>query len=271
MSKKLALETIKAALAANSNKAIDLARTISPGFNLEAIAKMPVSSKAKQAPIAKSFLELANKEADPRLKQQVFSNYLTAHPDLIKKSGATNYDELTEAAYKKLSQETKDQYDAMTGSGVKVSWDPTGEKGYKSSQEMLQDALGNNNLVVYQGGELHPLLGQEGNDKFRAVHDYFGHGTTGSSFGPKGEELAYGAHSQMYSPLARLAAASETRGQNSVVNYSGLNDELIKKMAELKAQGRFDEAAELGKQWKYAPQEPLILPHEYLDLNFTGN
>lgn len=253
-----------------TKKAIELAKKIAPDFSLEAISKMPVSSAAKQKPIASSFLELANPNVDPKVQAKIFADYLQHNPELIKKSGATNYNELTEAAYKKLSEETKNQFDEMVGSGVKIHWDPTGEKGYRSSKDMLEDALGNNNLVVYQGGELHPLLGQEGNDKFRAVHDYFGHGTTGSSFGPKGEELAYGAHSQMYSPLARLAAASETRGQNSVVNYSGINDELIKKMAELKAQGRFDEAAELGKQWQYAPQKPLILPHKFLDLEYNG-
>jgi hypothetical protein len=74
-----------------------------------------------------------------------------------------------------------------------------------------------------------PLLGDSGfeisgqpatiNDIFRAVHDYFGHVKEGVGFRADGEENAWRAHSAMYSPLARRAMTSETRGQNSWVNY----------------------------------------------------
>ena len=250
---------------------IKLAKQIAPKFNLEAIKNMPVSSAIKQTPIAKAFQALSSENVDPKVKQKIFEQYLATHPDLVKKSGATNYDELTQAAYEKMRKETKDQYDLMTGSGVKLSWDPTGQKGYKSSADMLKDIAENKHLTVFQGGEPHPLIPAEANEQFRAVHDYFGHGTSGSSFGPKGEELAYGAHSQMYSPLARLAAAAETRGQNSFVNYSGINDELIKKMNEARAKGASaEELQQLGQQWQYAPQKGLILPPEQVDINYKG-
>lgn len=251
--------------------ALDLAKQIAPKFSAEAIQNMPVSSAAKQLPVAKAFQMLSAENVDPAIKSKIFKEYVSQHPGLIKKSGATNYDELTQAAYEKLLKETKDQYDLMTGAGVKVDWDPTGAKGYKNSAEMLKDAAENKHLTVFQGGEPHPLLPGQANEQFRAVHDYFGHGTTGSSFGPKGEELAYGAHSQMYSPLARLAAAAETRGQNSFVNYSGINEDLIKKMNEARARGASpEELQQLGQQWQYAPQKGLILPPEQVDINYKG-
>ena len=64
----------------------------------------------------------------------------------------------------------------------------------------------------------HPL-GNEFNDQFRAVHDFFGHLATGRGQSRHGEEAAYQSHVQMYSPLAREALTSETRGQNSFMNY----------------------------------------------------
>jgi hypothetical protein len=54
---------------------------------------------------------------------------------------------------------------------------------------------------------------------FRAVHDYFGHAKEGVGFGPRGEENAWRQHSAMYSDAARPAMTSETRGQNSWVNF----------------------------------------------------
>lgn len=264
------------------NAAVELAKQIAPKFSLEAIQKMPVSSAQKQVPVARAFQMLSSENVDPKVKQQIFKQYLQTHPDLVKKSGATNYDELTQAAYQQMAKETAGQFQALQGSGVKLSFDPTGEKAYKSSKEMLEDALQNKQLTVFQGGEPHPALGKEANEQFRAVHDYFGHGTTGASFGPKGEELAYGAHSQMYSPLARLAAATETRGQNSLVSYSGMNEELINAMNQLKAQREQliksggdpsainDQLVKLGQQFKYAPQKPLILPPEQIDINYPG-
>ena len=251
--------------------ALELAKKIAPKFDINAVQNMPVGSAAKQAPVARAFQMLSSENVDPAVKAKIFKDYIAKHPDLIRKSGATNYDELTQAAYEKMVKETKDQYDLMTGSGIKLDWDPTGSKGYKSSAEMLKDAGQNKHLTVFQGGEPHPFVPQKSNEQFRAVHDYFGHGTTGASFGPKGEELAYGAHSQMYSPLARLAAATETRGQNSFVNYSGINDELIKKMNEARARGASpEELQQLGQQWQYAPQKGLILPSEQVDINYRG-
>jgi intein/homing endonuclease/GGDEF domain-containing protein len=51
------------------------------------------------------------------------------------------------------------------------------------------------------------------------VHDLFGHAMEGYQFGPRGEENAWNAHSQMFSPEAVPAITSDTKGQNSWVNF----------------------------------------------------
>jgi hypothetical protein len=69
------------------------------------------------------------------------------------------------------------------------------------------------------GDNPHPLFSNDDNDAFRAVHDAFGHGSIGLGFDPDGEEAAWLKHSQMYSPLARPAMTTETRGQTCAFVY----------------------------------------------------
>jgi hypothetical protein len=57
------------------------------------------------------------------------------------------------------------------------------------------------------------------NDLFRAVHDAFGHGLEGSGFRAQGEENAWQAHVRLFTGSAVGAITSETRGQNSWLNY----------------------------------------------------
>src|SRR5690606_19230066 len=63
------------------------------------------------------------------------------------------------------------------------------------------------------------------NDVFRIVHDAFGHAKEGNGFGPIGEENAWHSHVRMYSPLAARAMTTETRGQNSWVNYGPFGEQ----------------------------------------------
>jgi hypothetical protein len=110
-----------------------------------------------------------------------------------------------------------------------------------------------------------PLLA---NDIFRFVHDFFGHAKLGNGFGAVGEENAWNVHSKMYSPLAKRAMTTETRGQNSWVNFSGINDEAFKKRdqaRELRAQGKVEEAkkliGEVYEQMSFAEQKVGLLPN----------
>jgi predicted GNAT family acetyltransferase len=84
------------------------------------------------------------------------------------------------------------------------------------------------------------------NDVFRIVHDVFGHGKEGVGFGPVGEENAWHSHVRMYSPLAARAMTSETRGQNTWVNYG--------------PHGEANRASQ--KQTVYAEQKATLLPDE---------
>jgi hypothetical protein len=260
---------------------------INPNFDLQAVRAMPPSSLEKQFPIAKTYEEMV-KGIEPTLQAKMFAQYLRLHPEAVRKSGATNYSELIPASYEQLGKENAQQLDRMLNQGMNLSYHK-GNLNYAGSPQMLKDALINKHLYTYGGGEPHEILnkidpytGLNENQVFRAVHDYYGHGTTGASFGPRGEELAFGAHSQIYSPLAKMAAATETRGQNSFVNYSGINADLQKQMIPLKLQqerlaraGQDTSAvdaklAELGAQTKYAEQKAFLLPPEMIDVGYTG-
>lgn len=65
-------------------------------------------------------------------------------------------------------------------------------------------------------GEMMPVTA---NDLFRAVHDTFGHGLEGAGFRARGEENAWQAHVRLFTGPAIGAITTETRGQNSWVNY----------------------------------------------------
>jgi hypothetical protein len=118
--------------------------------------------------------------------------------------------------YNDLKQEVSFQYTILP---VKIT--PYGDKGapYNDSKDMMDDLIANRHLYVYSGGEDHPLFTRKENFKFRAVHDFFGHAARGFAFGPRGEENAWIEHSKLFSPFARMALSTETRGQNSWVNF----------------------------------------------------
>jgi len=108
---------------------------------------------------------------------------------------------------------------------------------YANSKEMMEDLMKNKHLYYFRTewnfGQNdifdNPLLEKSGiviegedvlfNDIFRAVHDAIGHGTHGPGFGPIGEENAWRTHSMFLSDDARRALTTETRAQNSWVNY----------------------------------------------------
>lgn len=157
------------------------------------------------------------------------------------------------AAYTKFADEVEDQYKYLTEElGVKVDFIPDADAYVKLSAEgkavpdpvaMMDDIDLNNTLKVRDSAQdfatdPHPILSADINNKFRAVHDYFGHAGSGRGFMADGEEAAWVAHSQMFSPLARRAMTTETRGQNSVFNQTG----------------------------QFAPQKAILLPDEFVAL-----
>jgi len=263
------------------------------GRDYDANFPAPKTSLQRQSGIARAFREAASE--NPDYKRAIFERYGAVMPEVVEQAGAQNYDQLTEAAYRQLAKEATQQFDELP---VSMSYHH-GSGEYDTPSAMLRDVLGEGNLNVFRGGDPHPYLsdidpatGLTANEQFRAVHDYFGHGTQGTTFRPGGEEAAYASHHQMLSPLAQMALLSETRGQNSLVNYSPLNVALLEARAPLLGQiadqerwlrMRGDPAGDdpvlaklraqlrdIGADTQFAPQTPVLLPPEYLDPMTAG-
>jgi hypothetical protein len=139
------------------------------------------------------------------------------------------------ASYEALAHETELQWQWAVDHGMTFEpWTGKGE-AYGSTDDYADvftpDAdIYHRHLYFFTGGEPNPfmariskLTGLPVNDMFRAVHDYYGHACIGSDFGPVGEENAWVSHMQMFSPAAQAALTTETRGQNSWVNFGRQN------------------------------------------------
>jgi hypothetical protein len=154
-------------------------------------------------------------------------------------------------AYAELIKQTKAQYQALVDAGYKFWFvdfnNPENIDYISSPYNAMRDLRQNKQMGVFpteQGfgsnenidvsknplledtGIMWPSGGLNGkmkivtaNDLFRAVHDAFGHGLEGAGFRARGEENAWQAHSRLYTGSAIGAMTSETRGQNSWVNY----------------------------------------------------
>ena len=203
-------------------------------------------------------------------------------------------------AYDQFAQETVDQYEFLREQGYEmIPWAGKGEP-YANSADMVDDVRKNKRIFYYKSVnpeesssfgsdpaamqellQRNPLLREAGgtvddsngdpytqtvNDIFRAVHDIFGHAAEGYQFGPRGEEGAYRSHAVMFSPLARRAMGTETRAQNSWVNYGpnrrnpdgsvwGERDPRYKKWLAGFKEGK-----------NFGPQKPLAMPDELLSL-----
>ena len=184
-------------------------------------------------------------------------------------------------SYKALEEDTIKQYEFIVSKGLSVSrWEKGGEP-YPNSKSMLKDVRENRHLYFLPNSE---AFGKEEDsteerlglkptniylddgyrmtlsEVFRVVHDYFGHGILGNQFGAVGEENATLQHLDLYSDKALPAVVFQTRGQNSWVNFSGANDESLRKMKE----GRETSNEELLKQgqdeFKFATPKDNILP-----------
>jgi GNAT superfamily N-acetyltransferase len=124
--------------------------------------------------------------------------------------------------FEAMRQEIHDQFHHMTHvMGIKAHF--VDEDPYSNSKDMMHDVHHNKQIKVLRTAKTggHPFFTDEENDKFRAVHDVFGHAATGRGFDKHGEEAAFTAHSKMFSDKARPAMETETRGQNHFYNLNG--------------------------------------------------
>jgi hypothetical protein len=240
--------------------------------------------------IAKSYMKSVGMEYVPVEKITKLDENLSKRiSDAYDKMKNDPNDPQVKKAYEAMAKETLDQYDQILEKGYNV--EINNNEPYSSSEDMINDLRDNKRMKIFStesgfGDEPiteeqrkeNPLLIDSGrkdingqtllvNDVFRFVHDFFGHAKLGNSFGPIGEENAWRVHAVMYSPEARKAMTSETRGQNSYVNFSGVNDAVFKKRdkaRELRKQGKIEEAdqmvGEVYEEMKFADQKIGLLP-----------
>jgi hypothetical protein len=209
-------------------------------------------------------------------KQQKLQEMIAKFQELVPDNDMRN--PFVKQAYEALADEVYRQYTALPINVEMLSeLDKNGDlvdQYHNSSAAMRKDLLDNNHLYIYpttpdtfgpkgQDFSKHPLLQDSGltdskgnkllyNDLLRAVHDYFAHGMTDTTFGPLGEEAGWKIHMSMTpNPLARWALTSETRAQNSWVNFrEGINKDVPL------------------KDRPFSPQKASLLP---LDFAFTGD
>lgn len=257
---------------AQGRSPLEVARSLTPSYNPK--LKVSESSLAKQGPIGKTYDAAA--VGSPEYTKAVFAAYQKSMPSAVAGNQITSYAQLVRASYESLAKEVKREYEAISKE-ITIEYH-SGEHNYASSDAMREDAEKNHHLWVYEGGERHeflgdtdPTTGRTYNEMFRAIHDYFGHVVTGASFGPKGEEQAWASHVQMMPQLAKIAMTSETRGQNSFVNYSPTNIEVLERVRQLRRDGAPQKEidAEFAK-FQYAKQASVALPPEMIDPRYAG-
>lgn len=176
-------------------------------------------------------------------------------------------------SYGALARETEAQYNSIIAAGYKL--EPFTGKGepYKTSADMVRDVRENKHLFYLPTAEAYGAgaeaknnlmldsssAGVPVNDLFRAVHDFFGHAKEGYQFGPRGEFNAWKAHSELYSPEAQGALASETLAQNAFVNF-GPHMRTPEGKIRIKGESGFLGATERP----FAEQKNVVVPSELL-------
>jgi len=143
--------------------------------------------------VARAFEGAADAATNPRVRQAF---------DDFKRQNAEMYDFITRPT-------------SRGGLGIKVDFVP-GEP-YASAEAQAEDLRRNHHMSVQSGlGGIHSLLSVEEYDRFRAVHDVFGHAGIGGGFDRHGEYQAWLAHMSMYDGPGRDAMSSEYHGVNCV-------------------------------------------------------
>ena len=158
-------------------------------------------------------------------------------------------DEVVKEAYQNLIKQTKEQYDMLVEAGYEFYFfdetnDPYEGKPVRAMIELRENRrMGSFTTESGFGSQAtdldvsdNPMLEDTGlqwgfgsvdgkkkrvlaNDLFRVVHDAFGHGLEGAGFRARGEENAWQAHARLFTGSAVAAITSETRGQNSWLNF----------------------------------------------------
>jgi hypothetical protein len=232
------------------NNAFDISRPPLKGMSLTAeipgFGSLAVGPNQRARAAASGYMKKAGLKYDPP------DEYVPVDPqraarvaDEFERMPHNPNDPEVAASYGALTKEVGDQWKEIEKTGLKVEFIKPGmEDPYKASPRLAnKDIAENNHLWVFPteygfGDELfakyskdapHPMLQDSGvvvdgrklqnNDLFRIVHDYFGHAKEGVGFRATGEDNAFRQHRSMFTPLAQRALTTETRGQNSWLNY----------------------------------------------------
>jgi hypothetical protein len=285
-------------------KTKDGLKTFSLGYNFD--ERVEGVSQKKEAPAGKRLFNEANPETAEISSEYKKAKGIEYGPgknitkvdtekamriaDAFEEMQDTPNDPEVQKAYQAMADETADQFEDIANKGYTVElWDGEGEP-YANSEAMIKDLKENKHMYIFsteQGFGEEPiteeqrqqnkLLQDSGykdkngntllyNDLFRFVHDFFGHSERGNGFGPVGEENAWDVHARMYTPLARRAMTTETRGQNSWVNFG---PQMRNADGTLKKKG--DEGFLSPKEREFAPQKMGLLPEEFSEISEDQN
>lgn len=184
-------------------------------------------------------------------------------------------DPAVKASYDALAKETMAQWQSLKATGLKVDWIAPGQPdpyadtprsaerdvsennhwwGFPTDEGFGSDPSLKGNPMLRDSGEV--IAGRHAsiNDVFRIVHDMYGHIMNGNGFDASGEDNAWRSHYAMFSPAARPAMTTETRGQTDWVNF-GPHGEANRKIIEGNTPG-----LNTGGAVVYAPQKVGLLP-----------
>lgn len=201
--------------------------------------------------IAEAYDKMKHTPSDPRVKE--------AFENLINQTIA-QYRVLEEAGYKfYFFDETNDPYNGSPYGAMeelrnkKRMGSFATEAGFGSGATELN--VEDNPMLVDTGikwgygstkGTKKRVLA---NDLFRAVHDAFGHGLEGAGFRARGEENAWQSHARLFTGSAIGAITSETRGQNSWLNYGKFGEQ--NKTAKVEGTVFADQKTGLMPEWTW--------------------
>ena len=197
-------------------------------------------------------------------------------------------DPAVQKAYADLIQQTLAQYRALEAAGYQFwFYDTTNDPYDGNPQNAMRDLRSTQSMAVFSteagyGSNAtdldvadNPMLADTGiewpygaadgpkrrvlaNDLFRAVHDAFGHGLEGASFRARGEENAWQAHVRLFTGSAVGAITSETRGQNSWLNFGPYAD--ANKTASVEDTVFADQKTGLMPEWTWAEGRAADMP-----------
>lgn len=183
-----------------------------------------VAQYAKQSGFKYSRRGVSSAKADPDVVMGV-GNQVRAQQGV---ANTAPMDPEMSQSYEALKTHIGRQFDHLTRpreqGGMGVNVEVSGQDPYPNPRAMREDFVTNRRLKVLSteatGGTGSPLSNED-NDRFRAVHDAFGHLATGRNFSRHGETAALESHMQIFPPETHLALTGELRGQNSYLISHG--------------------------------------------------